>query len=112
MIIAVCGTKPPKLIKPLVFGGFLPNVTDYPWHATLYKTSNDSTEKKFICGATVITENLLITAAHCVYDEGTKKLEDPNTFVIATGNLFRDYDYEYGPPIVVRRAQVGDKKLF
>ncbi|XP_015111099.1 modular serine protease [Diachasma alloeum] len=103
--IPVCGTKPSKSVKPLIVDGFQPNITDFPWHATLYETNSEKV-KKFICGATVITENLLITAAHCIFDEGTKKSKKPEKFLISVGNIFRDYDMEYPPQIEVRKAKV------
>ncbi|XP_063992829.1 modular serine protease-like isoform X2 [Diachasmimorpha longicaudata] len=104
--IPVCGTKPSKSVKPLIVEGWMPNITDFPWHGTLYETNSDNSVKKFICGATVITENLLITAAHCIFDEVTKKSKKPEQFLISVGNIYRDYDIDYSPAIEVRKAKV------
>ncbi|XP_015111100.1 modular serine protease [Diachasma alloeum] len=105
--IPVCGLKPSKFVKPLIVDGWMPNITDFPWHATLYETNSENSVKKFICGATVITENLLITAAHCIFDEGTKKSKKPEKFLISVGNIYRDYDYtDYPPQLEVRKAKV------
>ncbi|KYN18744.1 Very low-density lipoprotein receptor, partial [Trachymyrmex cornetzi] len=67
IFVVVCGTLPPD-VTPTVVGGVRPNITEFPWHATMY-LDVPGESKKFFCGATIIQENLLITAAHCVYDE-------------------------------------------
>ncbi|XP_011304100.1 limulus clotting factor C isoform X2 [Fopius arisanus] len=104
--IPVCGITRSKGVKPLVVDGFVPNITDFPWHATLYQTENDPLVKKFFCGATVITEDLVITAAHCIFDESIKKPKNPTNLFISVGNVYRDYDEEYPPYIEVRKARV------
>lgn len=89
IFVAECGILPANLI-PLVWGGNAPKITEFPWHASMYYDHGN--EKKYFCGATLIQDNLLITAAHCVYDEITKRVVNPKKILIATGNLFRDYD--------------------
>ncbi|XP_050449027.1 modular serine protease-like [Cataglyphis hispanica] len=88
----VCGI-PPSNVTPLVIGGYQPNITEFPWHASLYLSVSQDKPKEFFCGASIIQENLLITAAHCIYDEDTRQVIDPKKIYIATGNIFRDYDY-------------------
>ncbi|XP_024942537.1 modular serine protease isoform X2 [Cephus cinctus] len=93
-------------LKPLIVNGVRPNITDFPWHATLYKTVRENEKRTFICGSTIIQENLVITAAHCVFDEQNSRVEDANKFLVAAGNLFRDYDSIYNNQNFVQTSEV------
>lgn len=90
ILISVCGVETPRL-QPLVVNGMNAHVGDFPWHATLY-SSRLGMRKEFICGATIIRTNLLLTAAHCVYDEAHGTTVNPKTLFVLTGNMYRDYD--------------------
>lgn len=94
--------------RPLVANGQNAKLGDFPWHATVYverRTSN-GLKKEFQCGATIIHANLLLTAAHCVFNELTKTSVDPKTLFILTGNVFRDYDSPLQDPVSVARGAV------
>ncbi|XP_034175255.2 modular serine protease-like [Osmia lignaria lignaria] len=95
-----CGVSPIDLV-PLIVNGTRPNITEFPWHATLYRDKSLKEPKEFICGATIIHEKFLVTAAHCVYDD-----IDPSKYYIATGNIYRDYDFQFHDPIIVKKAKV------
>ena len=87
----MCG-KPPQ-VTSLIADGYSTNTTVFPWYATLYTDAPYDLDKKmYLCGATIIRENLLITAAHCVDDEANERLVDFNKIYVAAGNIFRDYD--------------------
>lgn len=104
IFIADCGLIAPS-VTPLVWGGVSPNITEFPWHATMYYEQPNKS-KKFFCGATIIQENLLITAAHCVYDDSNKRLIDANKIYVATGNVFRDYDSPLHDRRLVKKNKV------
>ncbi|KAL2725222.1 modular serine protease-like [Vespula squamosa] len=105
--IPVCGVLTTST-KPLIIHGNVVNISLLPWHATLYETKSPDGPKEFACGATIIKDNLLITAAHCVFDEKNKKINDPKKYHIATGNIYRDYDSPLHDPHFVKKAQVED----
>ncbi|XP_011705943.1 PREDICTED: uncharacterized protein LOC105461159, partial [Wasmannia auropunctata] len=102
--VSACGTLPPD-VKATIVGGVRPNITEFPWHASLYRDEPGKT-KKYFCGATIIQKKLLITAAHCVFDENTGQLNDASKIYVLVGNLFRDYDYLYHNRILVKYNQV------
>ncbi|XP_014219985.1 modular serine protease-like [Copidosoma floridanum] len=102
--VSVCGVPSKVSGKPLIVNGTTADVAEFPWHATLYKAKN--TEKQFICGATIIRENLLVTAAHCIFDEVRKTVDSPSKYFVAAGNVFRDYDFELHDPVTVKKAAV------
>ena len=104
IFVVVCGTLPPD-VTPTVVGGVRPNITEFPWHATMYRDVPGGS-KKFFCGASIIQENFLITAAHCVYDEINRQPINARSIYILTGNLFRDYDSPFHNPILVKKNQV------
>nr|XP_024214446.1 chymotrypsin-like elastase family member 2A [Halyomorpha halys] len=55
----------------------------YPWHVGIYRRDNSS-KYEYICGGSIIYDNVIITAAHCVFDENTKNI-DYNRMVVAVG---------------------------
>lgn len=103
--VLVCGVIYANA-RPLIVNGMLANISDFPWHATLYKEEVAGGPKEFICGATIVKNNILLTAAHCVYNETTHRLNDPSSYHIVTGNVYRDYDSEHHDQRIVRKARV------
>lgn len=57
------------------------------WHASLYRlTDNGEVKATLISGATLISETLVVAAAHCVWNVNIEQLR------IALGNLKGTYD--------------------
>ncbi|KAJ8686285.1 hypothetical protein QAD02_022079 [Eretmocerus hayati] len=106
--VSVCGVASTGYGTPLVVNGSRATVSDFPWHGTLYRAKGP--EKQFICGASIIKDDLLVTAAHCVYDESEKKTGKPSLFYVAVGNVYREYDYEGNDQNTVKKTRV--KKIF
>lgn len=65
---------------------------------------NSTAPKEFLCGATIIHERLLVTAAHCVFE--FEKLRDVSKFYILAGNIFRDYDSPFHDLRFVKKTEV------
>ncbi|KAI4475004.1 hypothetical protein M0804_014560 [Polistes exclamans] len=89
--LPVCGVVNPK-IQSLILNGTLAGIPLFPWHATLFVQKTPNGLKDFICGAAIIKKNLLLTAAHCVYNEITQRINSPYKYHVATGNIYHDYD--------------------
>ncbi|XP_055326906.1 modular serine protease-like [Sitodiplosis mosellana] len=56
-----------------------------PWHASVFVVEQNQ-QPKYICGATLISEAVLVTAAHCVWKSNAKDLR------ISLGNVKTEYD--------------------
>ncbi|KAI4474366.1 hypothetical protein M0804_014895 [Polistes exclamans] len=102
-----CGVVSPKY-SPFITNGSIFNETMIPWHATLYSQEFPNGPKKFICGATIVKKKFLLAAAHCVYDDTIKSINDPNKYYILTGNIYRDYDSTQHDERFVKKARVKD----
>ncbi|XP_015174533.1 PREDICTED: uncharacterized protein LOC107065395 [Polistes dominula] len=103
--IPVCGVIPPN-IRPLIASGRNAVISQFPWHASLYKSESSTSEKSFFCGATIIKENFLVTAAHCIFDEVLKTVADPKEYYVIAGNVHRDYDSVLHNSLYVRKSKV------
>jgi V8-like Glu-specific endopeptidase len=59
----------------------------YPWHAAIYHKEN--ADLKYKCGASIIRDNKLITAAHCVFNaHGHPLHENVLLLRVEKGELF------------------------
>ncbi|KAK3914573.1 Modular serine protease [Frankliniella fusca] len=77
--------------QTLIVHGSDANIGDFPWHAGIY----DKEQKEGItqvCGGTLVLPNLVVSAAHCFYDDGIEKEMPPSRYKVAVGKYFRDWD--------------------
>ncbi|XP_014477136.1 PREDICTED: venom serine protease-like [Dinoponera quadriceps] len=65
-----CGWENPAKIKTRIVGGEETGVNEYPMIAGLV----DSGKRELFCGATIISENYVVTAAHCVEEKNLSKI--------------------------------------
>ncbi|XP_023310759.1 uncharacterized protein LOC108917697 isoform X2 [Anoplophora glabripennis] len=64
----------------------------YPWTAGVYKFHNSTEEKyKYICGASIISKNAVLTAAQCVTDNSGDILSRKN-YLVAAGQVYAKYN--------------------
>ena len=63
------------------------NITEVPWHVGIYEKDEQ------ICGGTIISERVVITAAHCFSNSTNQKHNiDYRTFKVAAGKIVRGLD--------------------
>ncbi|XP_030565141.1 modular serine protease [Drosophila novamexicana] len=78
-------------IKQFSAFGYSVNNTVVPWHVGLYVLLNEKVYN-FICGGTLLTPDLVITAAHCVYSAVSEQTYSFETFSVVAAKLYRGYD--------------------
>lgn len=103
-----CGTTG-KEWKTLIVRGNPVNITSFPWHAALYaKDSQRNRKYNFVCGGSLVSENLVLTAAHCVSspDNGAAsgKQFQASNFMVALGKTRSDWDAPEDTEAVKRKV--------
>ncbi|RWS20361.1 Chymotrypsin-C precursor-like protein, partial [Leptotrombidium deliense] len=67
-----CGIANKETIKARIIGGTEVSNNKYPWMVAVLKKSQSNDWR---CGGSLISENAIITAAHCVYDTKAEDIE-------------------------------------
>jgi trypsin len=81
-LVGSAGASEP--VRTQIVGGEVAGPGTFPWLAHVR-----SREGAFAynCTGTVVSSNLVLTAAHCVVDEQTDEFREPGTFDVVTGNV-------------------------
>ncbi|CAH2015457.1 unnamed protein product [Acanthoscelides obtectus] len=87
----LCGRKINDDTVPLIYGGRVPTEIEYPWVATLYRKLGDIYLN--VCGGTIISKRIILTAAHCATDEDGNVLA-VNKYKVGVGKLYNKYQDE------------------
>ncbi|XP_045457194.1 modular serine protease-like [Melitaea cinxia] len=83
-----CGTLTP-VAEPLIAGGSQARRGEVPWHVTVYSQLKGRFQQ--ICGGSLISDEVFISAAHCFWMEGYGALP-PELFAAVAGKLYRAWD--------------------
>ncbi|KXJ72773.1 hypothetical protein RP20_CCG017259 [Aedes albopictus] len=75
----------------LITSGYAANEADWPWHAAIFKRV--AKKEIYICGGTIISENFILTAAHCT--SVFRALIAPDDFVIKLGLHNKSHPYDH-----------------
>ena len=74
LVLALCVVAPAARAQspePRIVGGSTTGIEQYPWQAAIVvspaKASNSAYARQF-CGGSLITASIVLTAAHCLYD--------------------------------------------
>ncbi|KAK4881293.1 hypothetical protein RN001_004612 [Aquatica leii] len=78
-----CGKTDP-IATPLIVHGWVEERGKWPWHSTLYKLNNGTWS--FWCGGSLISEKIIITAAHCVWSVTSLTLK------VALGKYYKEFE--------------------
>uniref|UniRef100_A0A182LSY4 Peptidase S1 domain-containing protein n=1 Tax=Anopheles culicifacies TaxID=139723 RepID=A0A182LSY4_9DIPT len=90
----ICGTPTPDA-EAYIIGGRNLSIAEVPWHMAIYKNLNAATlsdlrspDWKYVCGGSILTERLVVTAAHCFW--ATDAFHDKRFFVLVAGKYRRE----------------------
>ncbi|XP_048480547.1 transmembrane protease serine 9 isoform X3 [Plutella xylostella] len=73
----------------LVAGGRSARRGELPWHVAVYR--KDSEPYRQVCGGSIVSPALVISAAHCFWDD-TLKLLDAAIFAVAAGKIYSPWN--------------------
>ncbi|XP_025267269.1 uncharacterized protein LOC105247821 [Camponotus floridanus] len=96
----------------LVVHGFNATIGVFPWHVGIYLKKN-ANEYEQICGGTLISSNLVISAAHCFYDDGFNKINPVTKYAVGAGKYYRDWDAkeDYAQKSSIESIRIGNRYL-
>ncbi|XP_019696122.2 modular serine protease-like [Harpegnathos saltator] len=82
----------------------------FPWHVLIYFKEKNMTYIQ-ICSGSLIRNNLVISAAHCFYDEDSRNIQNASSFVVAAGKRYRawDADEQYSQKSLVESIELDDQ---
>ncbi|XP_055389322.1 uncharacterized protein LOC129618542 [Condylostylus longicornis] len=92
----ICGTVDSNYrpsLTPLISSGTKANIIQVPWHVGIYANNTQIVPTiQQVCGGTIIHSNIIISAAHCVYDRSKNKLLSPSSYLVGAGKTYRTYE--------------------
>lgn len=100
-----CGRVTPDG-EELVFGGRSAKRGELPWHAGIYRKT--STPYMQICGGSLVSTTVVISAAHCFWSNLNQQL--PTTdYAVAVGKIYRPWNNP--KDLDVQKSDVRDIKI-
>ncbi|GBP36284.1 Modular serine protease [Eumeta japonica] len=84
-----CGRETPNG-QVLIIDGRAAERGELPWHVGVYR--KDARPYLQICGGSIISTTVVVSAAHCFWSESAKRSQPPSMYVVAAGKLYRPWN--------------------
>lgn len=75
--------------RPFVVGGYESNIAEVPWQAGIYMKRTADGDFVHICGGSIISARLVVSAMHCFWDPMENRAHNYRQFQIAVGKSRR-----------------------
>ncbi|KAK7865595.1 hypothetical protein R5R35_012671 [Gryllus longicercus] len=85
-----CGEPNPNGV-PFVAGSSEARNGEFPCHVGIYRLLEGRYQQ--VCGGNIITERIIITAAHCFWDTPSQVQIDSREYRIAAGKFYREWNH-------------------
>lgn len=89
----ICGRISANSAVTYIQGGSITEVSDVPWHVAIYleilQINSDEPLNELICGGTILTKKIVLSAAQCVFDESKDKLIQKELLTVYAGKFYR-----------------------
>ncbi|KAK2583973.1 hypothetical protein KPH14_006435 [Odynerus spinipes] len=84
----------------------------FPWFVGVYER-NPKDEYQHICGGSLISNDLVLSAAHCFYDETRRTVEDSSRYYVAAGKYYRSWETKekYTQKLRVEKVILRDRYI-
>lgn len=79
-----CGV-PKQKPNRLIVRGHDTDPDDWPWHSTILHRAAKNGQPEYACGGTLLHQNFILTAKHCVQNEGTGYPLSASAIVVRLG---------------------------
>uniref|UniRef100_A0A0C9PLQ9 LFC_1 protein n=1 Tax=Fopius arisanus TaxID=64838 RepID=A0A0C9PLQ9_9HYME len=96
----------------LVVNGFTAKVGVFPWHVGIYEKKSRHVYEQ-ICAGTLINSNLVVSAAHCFYDDSINEPKPVSKFYAAAGKHYRSWsrDEDYAQKSRIERINIAKRYI-
>ncbi|KAJ8959547.1 hypothetical protein NQ314_006284 [Rhamnusium bicolor] len=85
----ICGEKKVSA-EPLIVNGQTVEKGDYPWVTAIYQYIEREGVIKNVCGGSMLTQKIILTAAHCVTIQNGKLVPKEN-IIVGVGKYYNKY---------------------
>lgn len=99
--------------QPRIVGGGSTTIDEWPWQVALARppaNGGDGFERQF-CGGSLVSPTAVLTAAHCVYDDGGFVAPGAQTVITGRTTLSSEQGAEIAVSDVIYLARVGSKPV-
>lgn len=77
---------------PYIVGGVQTKNSKVPWHIGIYTLTDLNAEPTYICGGSIVSAKVIVSAIHCFWDPTTRQLNPVEQFRIVAGKYYSRFN--------------------